>query len=162
MRPHTLICCALLALSPFGAAPAVAEDSAADLQKLARQVADSERAFAKTMADRDFGAFQKFVSAEAVFFDGNQATRGRTAIAAAWKPLYDGAAAPFSWEPEKVEVLESGKLALSTGKVRSPSGKVVAQFNSIWRLEAPGTWRVVFDKGCVVCQQCKAGEQPQG
>jgi len=38
-------------------------------------------------------------------------------------------------------------LALSTGLVRDPSGKTVARFNSIWRLEAPNRWRVVFDKG---------------
>jgi ketosteroid isomerase-like protein len=44
-------------------------------------------------------------------------------------------------------VLSSGELALSTGLVRNPEGKVVARFNSIWRREAPGTWRVVFDKG---------------
>jgi hypothetical protein len=44
-------------------------------------------------------------------------------------------------------VLDSGTLALSSGPVRSPDGKVFARFNSIWRLEAPGVWRVVFDKG---------------
>jgi hypothetical protein len=24
---------------------------------------------------------------------------------------------------------------------------VIARFNSIWRLEAPGRWRVIFDNG---------------
>ena len=32
-----------------------------------------------------------------------------------------------------------------------PSGKVIARFNSIWRREAPGVWKVVFDKGSPVC-----------
>jgi ketosteroid isomerase-like protein len=31
--------------------------------------------------------------------------------------------------------------------VRSPSGEVVGRFNSIWRLDDDGQWRVVFDKG---------------
>jgi ketosteroid isomerase-like protein len=31
--------------------------------------------------------------------------------------------------------------------VRDPDGKVIGRFNSVWRQEAPGVWRVVFDKG---------------
>jgi hypothetical protein len=50
-----------------------------------------------------------------------------------------------------VEVLPSGTLALSSGPVRDPSGKVTARFSSIWRLEAPGQWRIIFDKGERVC-----------
>jgi hypothetical protein len=53
-----------------------------------------------------------------------------------------------------VEVVDSGTLAYSGGPVYDPSGKVVGRFNSIWRLEAPGTWRVVFDRGSPVCN-CK-------
>ena len=30
---------------------------------------------------------------------------------------------------------------------KNAAGKIVARFNSIWRLEAPNRWRVVFDKG---------------
>jgi ketosteroid isomerase-like protein len=59
--------------------------------------------------------------------------------------------APFSWEPAEVEVLASGALALSSGPVRDPHGKLIGRFMSIWRLEAPGQWRVVFDKGSPVC-----------
>jgi len=138
---------------------ALAQLAAAAGPDLPKQVADAERAFAKTMADRDFTAFQAFLADEAIFFSGERANRGKAAVAQAWKGLYDGKAAPFSWEPEHVEVLDSGKLAHSSGPVRDPSGKIVGRFNSIWRLEAPGTWRVVFDKGCDVCQQC--AEKPQ-
>jgi ketosteroid isomerase-like protein len=56
--------------------------------------------------------------------------------------------APFSWRPETVEVLESGTLALSSGPVFDAAGQPIGAFNSIWRLEADGRWRVVFDKGC--------------
>ena len=111
-----------------------------------------ERAFAKTMADRDHAAFSGFVSEEAVFFSGPKALRGRAAVAAAWKTLYEAPAAPFSWEPEQVEVLDSGTLASSTGPIRDPSGKLIGTFSSIWRLEAPGVWRVIFDRGNDVCE----------
>ena len=121
-----------------------------DVTPLANQVRDSERAFAKTMADRDHDAFASFLSNEAVFM-GEQALRGKTAIAAGWKRFYDGAQAPFSWEPDRVEVLDSGTLGLSSGPVRDPQGKRVGTFNSVWRREPGGAWKIVFDKGCPPC-----------
>jgi len=69
------------------------------------------------------------------------------AVLAAWKPFFDGPQPPFSWEPDQVEVLASGQLALSTGPVRDPQGQVVARFNSVWQRGADGRWLVVFDKG---------------
>ena len=74
--------------------------------------------------------------------------RGREQVADGWKGFFEGAQAPFSWDPDHVEVLPSGTLALSSGPVFDPSGKRVGTFNSVWRLEADGRWRVVFDKGC--------------
>jgi ketosteroid isomerase-like protein len=117
---------------------------------LRKEVFETERAFAKTMAARDHAAFATFLAKEAVFF-GAGVLRGAEAVAAGWKKHYEGPAAPFSWEPEQVEVLESGTLALSSGPVRDPAGKVVATFSSIWRREGPATWRIVFDKGNPVC-----------
>jgi ketosteroid isomerase-like protein len=111
------------------------------------EVEAREIAFAKTMADRDLEAFLSFVSPEAVFFNGNEPLRGREAIARAWAPFFEGAAAPFSWHPDLTEVLESGALALSSGPVRDASGAEVGRFNSIWRKNADGQWMVVFDKG---------------
>jgi ketosteroid isomerase-like protein len=99
------------------------------------------------MADRDYAAFASFLSDETIFFSGARVLRGKQQVADAWKRFYDGPAAPFSWQPEVVEVLDSGTLALSTGPVRNPQGKLVATFTSVWRLEAPETWRIIFDKG---------------
>jgi ketosteroid isomerase-like protein len=118
-----------------------------DLDVLARQVADTERAFARTMAERDHGAFTALLSEQALFFDGPQVLRGKAAVAAGWKSLFDGPVAPFSWQPDQVQVLADGTLALSTGPVRNAQGQPIARFNSIWRQEAPGVWRIVFDKG---------------
>jgi ketosteroid isomerase-like protein len=115
------------------------------------QVTATELAFEKTMADRDHAAFSSFISDEAVFVSRGQPVRGKAAITADWKRFYVSPSAPFSWKPDLVEVLPSGTLAYSTGPVFSPDGKVFARFNSIWRLEAPGVWRVVFDSGSDVC-----------
>jgi ketosteroid isomerase-like protein len=120
---------------------------AAQAQTAAEVVKAREIAFAKTMADRDLEAFRSFVSLEAVFFDGDVRQRGRDEIARAWAPFFEGASAPFSWHPDIVEVLASGDLALTSGPVWDASGKEAGRFNSIWRKEADGVWRVVFDKG---------------
>jgi ketosteroid isomerase-like protein len=111
------------------------------------QVWAAEVAFARTMAERNRQAFGEFIADEAVFFSGTTVLRGKGKVLAEWSAFFAEKEAPFSWAPDQVEVLESGTLALSTGPVRDPSGKVVARFNSIWRLEAPHRWRVIFDKG---------------
>ena len=111
------------------------------------QVITVERAFARSMADRSFEDFASFISEEAVFFSGPAPLRGKAQVVAWWARYFDTESPPFSWEPDEVEVLASGTLALSSGPVRDPDGKIFARFTSIWRLEAPGTWRIIFDKG---------------
>ena len=117
------------------------------LEPRREEVLAAERAFARTMAERDFAAFGRYIAADCVFFSGNTPLRGRDAVLAAWKPFFDGAQAPFSWEPDQVEVLASGDLALSTGLVKTPAGPVTARFTSIWQRQADGRWLVIFDKG---------------
>jgi ketosteroid isomerase-like protein len=143
----SLICAALLS--------ACAAPPPRDTYRAEREVADTERAFAKTMADRDFAAFRAFLSDDAVFFSGSTALRGKHRVADAWRRFFEKTEAPFSWQSEQVQVLESGELALSTGPVRDAHGKLFATFTSIWRREAPGQWRIVFDKGADVCDCAK-------
>jgi ketosteroid isomerase-like protein len=122
-----------------------------DRAELARQVTETERAFAKTMAERDSTAFASFVSDEAVFFSGPAPLRGKRGVTGYWRRFFEKPEAPFSWDPERVEVLDSGTLALSTGPVYDPRGRKTATFTSVWRREAPGVWRIVFDTGNEVC-----------
>jgi ketosteroid isomerase-like protein len=156
-RASTLTLASALILAPAlalasslltGCAPA---GGGSDTAALTRQVFDTERAFAATMASRDHAAFTSFISDEAVFFSGQKPLRGRAQVAAWWKRYFDSTDAPFSWEPEKVEVLDSGTLALSTGPVHGPDGKIIGTFTSIWRQEEPGRWRIVFDRGNPAC-----------
>lgn len=125
--------------------------AASTIEELKKQVADTERAFAATMKARDHAAFVSFLSEEAIFFDGKQSLVGKETVASKWKAYYDGKDAPFSWEPDSVEVLASGNLAASSGPVYDRSGKLISRFNSVWRLVAPGQWKIVFDRGEPVC-----------
>lgn len=139
--------CSTLAIAQPGPGPG---DGAAN-DALRREVMEVERAFARSMAERDQRAFAEFISPEAVFFSGPAPLRGKTAVVAAWARHFTAPQAPFSWEPADVEVLASGDLALSSGPVHDAAGKLIGRFTSVWRLEAPGRWRIVFDKGEAPC-----------
>ena len=116
------------------------------------QVLATERAFAQTMADRSLDRFATFVAPDAIFYSGPTPRVGKAQVVAWWTRYFAGPSPSFSWEPDDVQVLESGTLALSTGPVRDTTGAIIARFNSIWRRDASGAWRIVFDKGNDVCQ----------
>jgi ketosteroid isomerase-like protein len=124
--------------------------------QLIEQVRAAEMAFAKTMADRDPSAFASFIADDAIFLNGGSPLRGKPAVVGYWKRFYGDTAAPFSWKPDLVEVLETGTLAHTEGPVSAPDGAVVARFYSTWRLEKNGRWKVVFDHGCGVCDCSKS------
>ncbi|SFD66528.1 YybH family protein [Massilia yuzhufengensis] len=140
LRTLSLLTACLLTAAAAGNA----RDSNSDLKK---QVMDTERAFAATMKARDFAGFSRFLADEAIFFGTDGPLRGKAAISKGWRQFYDKPQAPFSWEPEEVEVVDSGTLAYSGGPIYNAAGQRIGRFNSIWRLEAPGQWKVVFDRG---------------
>lgn len=120
---------------------------APDLKALAEQVRAAETAFAQTMADRRFDSFGGWIADDAVFINGGQPLRGKTAVLLFWQRFFERADAPFAWKPEIVEVLPSGRLAYSEGPVSGPDGKVFARYFSTWRREADGRWLIVLDNG---------------
>jgi ketosteroid isomerase-like protein len=133
----------LLLFATVGCSPAVRQPIEASQAKVeAREIA-----FAATMAARDPDGFLTFISPEAVFFHGNTPLVGLEAIARAWAPFFEGPEPPFAWRPDVVVVLESGRLALSSGPVLDPAGRELGRFNTVWRKDGDGQWRVVFDKG---------------
>lgn len=139
----------LLTLLP---GPVPAQESGSNPEALKQQVVSTERSFARTMADRDFAAFTQFIDDEAVFFSAEEPLRGKARVLAAWKSYFEGPDAPFSWEPDRADVLESGTLAFSSGPVYGPDGRRVATFHSVWRRGTNGEWKIVFDKGSRFCE----------
>lgn len=120
-------------------------------EELSKQVRDTENAFAATMAARDLEGFTSFLADEAIFSGQKRAMRGKAEVVEGWKGFFQGEKAPFSWHSESVEVLSDGTLAYSAGPVFDPQGNKVGSFHSIWRREASGKWRIVFDHGCAEC-----------
>ncbi|MEP7312343.1 MAG: nuclear transport factor 2 family protein [Pseudomonadota bacterium] len=148
--PTRLIACAALAVLA-GCAASSQSNPHADIAKLEAEVAATETAFAATMARRDFTAFADFIAQDAVFFSGPEPLRGKAAVTGWWRRFYTDAAAPFTWKPETVRVLESGGLAISTGPVTDGTGQLVSTYTSVWRRE-DGRWRIIFDRGNDVCR----------
>ncbi|MDM4764919.1 nuclear transport factor 2 family protein [Pelomonas sp. SE-A7] len=120
---------------------------AQDLEALKRQVWNTECEFAASMAKRDLAGFERLLADNTLFFSGPKPLHGKAAVKQFWQRFYEGAEAPFRWEPDQVEVLADGTLAHSTGPVWNPKGELTGRFFSVWRQEAPGRWRIVMDRG---------------
>jgi len=150
--------CLAVTVSSARAQMAPPPDRAQELAGIVQEVTAVERAFAKSMADRDLQAFAALVAEDAVFRDGANLLLGRDAVVSGWRALFEPGAAPFSWDPDTVTVSDSGDTALSSGPVLDPSGRMVARFTSVWRrepaAEGHARWRIIIDQG-VPLAECK-------
>lgn len=123
----------------------------------AADVADDVRCreigFSQAAERQDLEAFRTYIDADARFAS-DTVLRGVDDIAAAWTVFFSDEGPTIKWRPQIIEVLADGKLALSRGPYRVLSqdaeGNPVERwgtFNSVWRLNDDGAWRVVFDAG---------------
>ena len=124
----------------------------------------AELAFAASVAEGDPEAFASLIDEDAVFASAG-VLRGRDAIVQAWSVFFAEGGPRLTWEPEIVEVRPDG-LGLSRGPytmtVTAPDGTETTssgQFISIWRRQADGGWKILFDSGC---PPCAAAASPEG
>jgi ketosteroid isomerase-like protein len=133
MLKTVLIACVAL----MGASTAQAEPKSA-----ADQVEAAERAFAADgLALGVKRSFLKHMADDAIIF-----TPGPTNARAFYEGRATEAGPKLEWWPAWIVVAKSGDLALSTG----PSffdGKPGGWFSSIWRKDADGVWRWIYDGG---------------
>lgn len=125
-------------------------------QSLAEAVDDvrcREIGFSLAAEARDAGRFASFIDADARFV-GNSVLHGTEAIVEAWRVFLSADGPSIKWRPQFVEVLEDGTLALTRGPYRvistDESGNRTESwgtFNSVWRKQEDGSWKVVFDAG---------------
>jgi ketosteroid isomerase-like protein len=135
----------ILVLLVLGSASAIADP--------ADEVRCREISFSKSIESRDMEAFRSFLDDDARFV-GNRIRRGPDEITEAWRTYEPEDGPSLKWRPQIIEVLEDGKLALSRGPYRytqkNDAGEEVdywGTFNSVWRLQDDGSWKVVFDAG---------------
>ena len=117
MRRKPILLCLLLCAALAGYCVALRAQTNAAIKQ---QVIATERAFAKTMADRDQAKFARFISAEAVFFSGDNARRGKANIVAAWLKFFKDPQAPFSFALPSPERFADQLLANPRVKLSAP------------------------------------------
>ena len=125
----------------------------ATIADLADIVRCQEIAFSRSVEAQDLTGF-KFLIDDDARFVSNAVIKGPDAIAEAWGVFFTDQGPKIKWRPQFVEVLEDGKLALTRGPYRmvtkDEDGNEAAHwgtFNSVWRIQADGSWKVVFDAG---------------
>ena len=112
-----------------------------------------EIGFSQSVENQDIEVFRSFIDADARFVGGS-VSQGVDQVAKAWSVFFTMNGPTIKWRPQIIQVLENGTLALSRGPYKSESvdedGNSVENwgtFNSVWRLNDDGKWRVVFDAG---------------
>ena len=124
--------------------------AAADLKE---DVRCREISFSDAAERRDAAAFAAFIDPDARFV-GDSVTHGHEQILRAWQVFFVKDGPTIRWRPQFIEVLEDGTLALTRGPYRMTTidgddNRVDSwgTFNSVWRLDNDGQWRIVFDAG---------------
>lgn len=127
--------------------------AASAVADVADDVRCREIAFSLSVEKRDVAAFSLFIDVDARFVGGS-ISRGPVEVTTAWSVFFADDGPEIKWRPQYIEVLEDGKLALSRGPyrmiTRDPEGKATEHwgtFNSVWRTQSDGTWKIVFDAG---------------
>jgi ketosteroid isomerase-like protein len=119
----------------------------------ADEVRCREISFSKSVENKNIEAFKTFLDADARFIS-DRPRRGVDEIAASWSVFVPEDGPRIKWRPKYVEVLDGGNLALSRGVYEyiaitedGTETRTYGSFNSTWRLNDDGIWRVVFDAG---------------
>ncbi len=113
----------------------------------------TEIAFSLSVENRDSGAFASFLDEDTRFI-GQSVLRGSSAVAEGWSVFFTESGPELVWRPYIVEVAATGDLALSRGPYRARAlnaeGELVESwgiYNSVWRKEPDGKWKIIFDAG---------------
>jgi ketosteroid isomerase-like protein len=127
--------------------------SAPAIADVTNDVRCAEIGFSRSVETQNIALFESFIDADARFVGGS-VHRGVAEVAAAWAVFFTDDAPQMKWRPQIVEVLDDGMLALSRGPYRmivtGPDGVSSERwgtFNSVWRKQDDGSWKVVFDAG---------------
>ncbi len=119
----------------------------------AQDVRCREIAFSLSVEKKDVTSFASFIDDDARFV-GSSVSRGPVDVTEAWSVFFADDGPLIKWRPQIIEVLKDGNLALSRGPyrmtARDEEGNTTEHwgtFNSIWRKDAEGSWKVVFDAG---------------
>jgi ketosteroid isomerase-like protein len=151
-----LIALATTALMAVGSSTTVrAQVQASGHAADAAAIMQADAAFAAAVAAHDRARFLTFI-ADVTTFNGGTANeiRGRDAVMKSWSDFFDPDGPTLTWAPTSAAVIGAGDLGYSTGssvlKGKDAKGALVerrGEYLTVWRKQADGAWRVVFDTG---------------
>ena len=117
-----------------------------------KEILETENSFAKLVLDKGLKiAFTTYAAEDAVLKRENKLIKGRNEIEKYYS-TYKYPDAKIKWEPDFIDVSESGDLAYSYGiynfEAVDDSGKVIKDtgvFHTIWKKQPDGPWLYVWD-----------------
>ena len=115
-----------------------------------QEVMDTEKAFAKMVQEEGLHkAFVSYAAEDAVLKRNNKLIIGRKNIDTRYE---NQSSKTLSWEPDFVDVSNSGDMAYTYGQYTyssiDSSGLVVEDkgvFHTVWKRQADDTWKYVWD-----------------
>lgn len=114
----------------------------------------ADRAFANETAERGLDGWMAYMAESAVMLPGPQPVRGFSNVREFMLPALESENFSLAWEPTEAEVSADGNLGYTFGryerKVTLEDGEeqsVTGNYVTIWRRQADGRWKVVFDMG---------------
>lgn len=150
---HLLAFTVVLLLVPAGAAQ-VYPPAGTSVETQRATLRRTELDFAKAFAERDPARFAEFVAEDARFTSAGHVTEGKQAIVAEWTRMMQDPNLTLTWSPDITEASAAGDLGYTSGPyeitVKRADGTVGqgrGRFASIWRRQADGQYRIVFDIG---------------
>ena len=122
------------------------------MEKYKREIRDTELAFAKLAKEQGLKvAFTTYADDNAVINRGDNLIKGIKAI----EEYYANQKflnVSLEWEPEFIEVVESGDLGYTYGpyifKATDSNGKEISSegiFHTVWKRQANGKWHYIWD-----------------
>jgi uncharacterized protein (TIGR02246 family) len=151
-RVGSRLLAAAMAVAMGGAT--AADRSAQAVDEAAAAILEADRAFNDAVARRDLQAFLGSVAEDATFAGGGTPLHGREAIGRAWAPYFQPDGPRLTWTPVEAHVLAGGGVGVTTGtfvlRATDASGtpsETSGEYLTVWRKQADGVWRAVFDTG---------------
>ncbi|MGE3667820.1 MAG: DUF4440 domain-containing protein, partial [Steroidobacteraceae bacterium] len=140
MPRYTLLCASLLAACLLAACASTrSARTAGDVAPLI----DAEKAFAAETAAHGWNAgVRAFAAPDAVV-----ASPLPVNALASLEPSGDAGASPLEWRPAFAGIARSGDLGFTTGPYFLRGKGYVGHYFTVWRREAGGEWRWIFDGG---------------
>jgi ketosteroid isomerase-like protein len=136
----------MIALASLGAAAA----SPPSAEQAAAPVVAAERAFARHVLDKGFkSGFLAFSAEDSIMFQPGP-VNPRPSFERLPDEVPPGPA--LQWWPHWAGMARSGDLGFTTGGATSP-----VRFFTVWRRQADGSWKWIYDGGVPLRQPMKAG-----